>query len=95
LTATKNTTAPDFQVSAFPNPFSGQINLSLTLGKTGEVSIQLFDGNGRTVGKLFEGELASGEHLISSELGTLPAGIYFARVIIDNMAVRVLKWVKE
>ncbi len=66
--------------AASPNPFNPVTTISFTLGRSGHVSVELFDVRGRRVKTLVEGDLEAGTHsrqLLASEL---PSGIYLLRM---------------
>jgi hypothetical protein len=68
--------------SAYPNPFSQLVEISVFLPRAQEINLSVFDLLGREVSTLQNGYLNNGEHLIRwsgiNSLGQrLPAGIYF------------------
>jgi hypothetical protein len=71
-------------VTCYPNPVNDRASFSFTLSRPGEVSIELYDMQGRLIRHLDGGELAPGEHTLTwdgkrdSGRPTDP-GIYFYR----------------
>lgn len=65
-----------------PNPVRGQMELSYTVGRTGQTSITIVDALGRTVGTLLDGNRIKGEYRISTDLSDLPSGAY--HIVIAN-----------
>ena len=64
----------------FPNPFNPTTSLSFTIPASGEVSITIYDIQGREIERLVEGRHQAGTHEISWNASDLPSGIYFARL---------------
>ncbi len=71
------------QLSAFPNPFSRESRIELTLDQTEEIRLVLFDMAGREVGIVDERILAAGEaysvKLVAADF-SLNAGMYLLQV---------------
>jgi hypothetical protein len=69
---------PIFKV--YPNPVSGMINVSYTLSKTDEISIGLYDINGRELMNIVRGNQSEGEYLETIQIGKYPTGVYFLKL---------------
>ncbi len=68
-----------------PNPFSGETRFEFVLGRTEQVSLSVYDVEGKRVATLVEGEFGPGSHTAtwsghSAEGTPLGSGIYFAEV---------------
>lgn len=63
----------------FPNPFIKSTTLPFAT-EGGEVTIQLFDTNGRLVRILLQQNMSRGQHSITIDRAGLTAGVYFARL---------------
>ncbi len=85
-----------FEVSeVYPNPFNGTPRVDLTLPYGGKATLEVWDSNGRLVGKLFDGELAGGVHGMTLNMEGLPAGRFILVARLGNgMAVRPLVHLK-
>jgi hypothetical protein len=71
---------PQFAVRIAPNPFTRSATISCSLPMPGEVSLKLFDVNGRLVRTLCSGQRQAGT--LSVELtGRLPPGVYLLRFL--------------
>ena len=70
----------DFALSAYPNPFNGQLRMSYILPQSGRVMVNILDTMGRTVATVDEGIVEPGSHTIGLDLATLPSGKYYARI---------------
>lgn len=67
--------------TAYPNPFDGDLNLSIHLEKASAVKISVLDVTGRIVLEENAGELNAGEHLVSpAGMSSLVNGMYLVRV---------------
>jgi len=73
-----------FSLSAFPNPFNARTEIRFNLPQAGEVSLDVFDLNGRKVAILLEQRLSSGEHTVPFDGSAWPSGIYFLRLTAPN-----------
>jgi len=67
-------------LSAAPNPFNAQSNLSFILPQAGNISLTVFDCLGREVQELADGVFSAGQHSMVFDAGNLPGGIYFVRL---------------
>jgi hypothetical protein len=67
----------------YPNPV--QQSTTITFGSQGGmVTIQLFDASGRLVKTLVQQEFARGQHQITFNRGSMPAGNYFYRLTSEK-----------
>jgi hypothetical protein len=84
----------DFELSSYPNPFDNQISLNLQLEESAQVSIVLYDQNGKVVKHLQQGYLNAGEHVLVYDSAQWTSGIYYAKVLVDHYAPKTVKLVK-
>ncbi|HYV92883.1 MAG TPA: T9SS type A sorting domain-containing protein [Chitinophagales bacterium] len=63
----------------FPNPFSGSTTISFSLEQSQNVSLRIFDMNGRLVTTLADAYFEEGDHEIVWNTENLNPGIYFLR----------------
>ena len=78
----------NFVCSVYPNPFNDHVNISISLIRLSDVSIDIVDVEGRVIKQLHDGELGKGIHNInwntSDKNGVhLGYGVYFARIKTD------------
>ena len=72
----------------YPNPAEyGSTNIEIYAPVEGEVKIQLFDNIGR-LANVTEVDLYSGVNTVALQLGNLPAGSYFANIVIGDVVER-------
>ena len=72
---------------AFPNPFTPQTAFSLTVRRSQNVRIALYDLTGRRVDTLFDGLLQAGTpHRSMIESNGLPSGVYVYRVVGEGFS---------
>ena len=64
---------------AGPNPIREQTALRLTLSRSTEVTVAVFDALGRRVARLYSGPLASGAHALVLDARGLASGVYLVR----------------
>ena len=74
-------TVSEFKLNeAYPNPFNPTANLSFEIRDASNVSLSVFDVNGREVAKLVEGFKPAGIHIVEWNAEGMSSGIYFARL---------------
>ena len=69
---------------AWPNPFNPSTNLSYTLERSAEARLAVYDLLGREVAVLVDGLVEGGAHVATFEAGSLPSGVYFARLTSEG-----------
>lgn len=77
--------SPSFHSSAWPNPFSEEVNISFYLPEENHITVEIYSASGKMMGKVFESGLPQGEHQVtwdgySADGKNCPAGIYLYRV---------------
>lgn len=85
--------APDAQVSIYPNPSSSTASISLNLAKASDVQVAIYAVDGSLIGSKAYGEL-NGNLNLPVDMTPYTAGIYFVNVTI-NGNTSVLKFVKQ
>ena len=71
----------------YPNPFNPVTNITYSLEKEGEVTLQIFDVTGKLVETLVKGNMAAGIHTISWNAADLGSGIYFYKLNSDGQTL--------
>jgi hypothetical protein len=67
--------------SAYPNPFNPQTQLSLTVQKSQQVQVEVFNMLGQRVRSVFNGTMGANEtRTFTFDAADLPTGIYLFRV---------------
>lgn len=75
-------------VKVFPNPVSGQINLSFKLSKDINVSIKIMDALGNEINTLLSQRLAEGDQTQTFNLSSnLKSGFYFIRIMAGTETI--------
>jgi len=76
----------EFKLGAnYPNPFNSTTIIPLELPERSRIKIQLYNIQGRLVGKIYEGIENAGWPKIRYHAGNLASGIYFCRVTADGL----------
>ena len=78
--ANNNFVSNNFSLNSFPNPFPNSTTISFTLSQSQNVSLQLFDVNGKLVSTLADNIFEEGEHQLDFNAEKINAGIYFLQV---------------
>jgi len=64
----------------YPNPFNPETTISYGLPESSEVSITIFDSNGRKITDLFVGKKKTGIHTLRWNAQDVPSGVYLIRM---------------
>jgi len=72
------------QITNYPNPFSSQTVIEYSIGRTGHVSLEVFDLLGRNVAFLVDENLTAGIYRASWNPDNLPGGMYITRLTSGN-----------
>ena len=68
----------------YPNPFNSQTSLAFSLPAAGEVSLAVYDLQGRIVAELAQGWYTEGTHAAYFDASELASGVYLARFTAGN-----------
>lgn len=72
-------------LNLYPNPANGNTNLQVKLNAEQNVSIDIYNLLGEKVYSQEEGKMSSGMHLITIPCKNLSSGVYFIRLVSDNI----------
>ena len=67
--------------NAYPNPFNPSTTLSFSLPETQDITLQVFNLQGREVTTLLNGSMEAGYHSIKWDANSHSSGIYFVKMI--------------
>ncbi len=74
-----------YAFNCFPNPFSDKLTIEFTLAEQEQVTIQLFDVQGRLIQTLSQREVVnSGKHRYTIDGKELTAGVYYCKFQSDD-----------
>ena len=83
------------KLNIVPNPVVSSTTISFSLGKTENVSIKIFDVNGKLISTIAETAFATGQHQLHWNAANVHAGVYLLRIDAgDYMETRKLVVVK-
>ncbi|MCP4583731.1 MAG: T9SS type A sorting domain-containing protein [candidate division Zixibacteria bacterium] len=68
----------------YPNPFNPSTKLTLKLAESSDISLVVYDIQGRIISRLMTGWQANGVYNIEFDGSGLPSGVYFARLTADD-----------
>jgi hypothetical protein len=71
------------KVTSYPNPFSGQTTIYLTLSTSTNVSIDVYSMDGKLVNNLVSRKFAAGNHTFDVDGKLMQKGIYLVKVNTD------------
>ena len=72
---------PIFELNqSYPNPFNPSTTISFQIKEFSDISINVYDINGRVVANLFDGFKSVGEYSINWNAENIPSGTYFVNM---------------
>ena len=71
-------------ISAYPNPFNNSSNIQFNLTETGNITLALYDLNGRLVENLFSGKKTAGQQFITVSAASLSSGVYILQLSAEG-----------
>jgi hypothetical protein len=74
----------DMEISAYPNPANGLINISVSTAAPGNISVTLTDMTGKEVATVFSGYKESGNLNVSYNTSALSPGVYNLTLSTSN-----------
>ena len=74
----------------FPNPFSGNTIIPLTLHRSGSVELSVLNAAGSGIRTVWRGELPAGAHQLAFDANDLPPGTYVYRLTTDSGVTSLL-----
>lgn len=77
---------PDFEVVVYPNPATGPAVFRVQSTRAARVQIDVYDALGRRRAQPFSGVVNPGPNEFDLDAGSLPPGIYFYRVVGENLS---------
>ncbi|MFK7972763.1 MAG: T9SS type A sorting domain-containing protein, partial [Bacteroidia bacterium] len=86
-------TASPLQLKLSPNPATEQAQVEMMLPHAGQLSVQLFDMQGRLLKTAYDQRLHKGNFILPIDIADLPSGYYMVKVSLDQKQ-EVLKLVK-
>ncbi|MBK9593357.1 MAG: T9SS type A sorting domain-containing protein [Crocinitomicaceae bacterium] len=78
----------------YPNSPSTDQSIKIQLGQPAEVSVQLYDQQGRLVENVYSGYVYAGEIVVNSGIEHLPTGMYIYQVMIGE-ELKYVKFIKQ
>ncbi|MEM7039754.1 MAG: T9SS type A sorting domain-containing protein, partial [Bacteroidota bacterium] len=71
-------------LEVFPNPASDRLSIRYHLDNAQLVQVDLLDLQGRTVRRFVDGAAVAGEHLLVTDVSTVPSGVYFIQFTLED-----------
>ncbi len=93
VNAVKDIAADYFSMELAPNPASDMSMLELKMKKSGKSDIGVFDVAGKRVATVGNGFYTEGVHNLEVKTATMPAGIYFVKMQMENSVQQTAKLV--
>jgi Protein of unknown function (DUF3500)/Secretion system C-terminal sorting domain len=96
-TPVSNTLNVVSSIKNYPNPATQTVNIDVTLSNYAEISVSIYDLNGKLVVNAFEGVLSEGQHVLPIDVSHLSKGSYFYQVksnekgVIKTLTKQIIK----
>ncbi len=82
-------------LSCYPNPFNSSLEVEVKLNRAGEISLEVFDIDGRQVSVIYRGYLSSGENRFNWSPAEISTGTYFIKLTHSTGTVEMpVKYMK-
>jgi PKD repeat protein len=72
-------------ISLYPNPLSNEATLEFSLAENAEVKVMLFDLTGNVVYSTVQ-KFGAGSNKLMIDASEIPNGMYFTRIVTDNVS---------
>jgi len=72
--------------SVYPNPFNPSTNIEFAIDKNMDINIGIYDINGRLIEELVDSNFTRGIYSINWDASVYPSGIYFVKIVSENMS---------
>ena len=77
---------PDLELTGcYPNPFNSSTQIEFSIRKHSRVELSIFDINGNVVAEIFNDNKNAGHHLAYWNADGFATGVYFVRLISENI----------
>lgn len=82
-------------MEVYPNPTTGIIDIVFNVEESTSATLAVYDMLGSLRIKVLSEPVAKGQYTYRADLGTLSAGMYTAKLLLDNKGVLVSKIIKQ
>lgn len=72
------------KLKIYPNPVHGEANIQFSIAKSAQVSIKLYDVNGKDMKTIISSTLTAGDHSLQFNTNGLPAGVYYLKLVTPD-----------
>ena len=73
-----------FEMQISPNPFTGNVAINYSLSRSTQVVAGIYDITGKEIQLISSGMAEAGAHILNFDGSSLPAGMYFVKIIADS-----------
>lgn len=76
-----------FSLSCYPNPFNPTVNIKVSLKKSSNVNLFVYNLLGEKIETIYSGKLPAGEKTFHFNAGNFSSGVYFVTMFADGNSV--------
>jgi hypothetical protein len=88
--------AESHRIQVYPNPFTDYVEIACTLSQPGQLSLILYDLNGRQIARIIDqANYSAGDHVFRWDTGRLPSSVYLLELRSKGQVVSRTKMVKH
>ncbi|HEX05436.1 MAG TPA: T9SS type A sorting domain-containing protein, partial [Bacteroidetes bacterium] len=77
--------------SAYPNPFNPTTMISVSLPKTADLTVAVYNVTGQQVAELADASYGAGTHQFTFDASGMASGLYFVRATVPGQMNQVQK----
>ncbi len=81
-------------ISAYPNPFNSSTTIRFSLVSQSDITLTLYDANGRLIEEIVSGSYNSGIHRVVWNGTNLPSGLYLGRLSVESESNVIYSYTK-
>lgn len=81
-----NAAIKEIQVTAYPNPFSSETSLNISLSKKADVNVEVYSVTGQKVMTQSCGQYPAGQFNVNLNASNLNSGLYFVKVLAGEQS---------
>ena len=82
----------ELELTSFPNPGNPEITFRYYVPNSGNISMEIYNLNGKLIGNFINQHVSRGEHYFKYEPKLLATGMYICKLIFDHKIIKIHKF---